>query len=70
MHTPYDYCPKCKGKRRVNRYLGLQTIISPQGKVDTLLYCYYCESCNTFIRNAPVLLNESTRSDVQAEIHY
>jgi hypothetical protein len=55
MHTPYDFCPKCQGLRRVSRYLGLQTITSPQGKADTLLYCYYCESCNTFIRSAPVL---------------
>ena len=67
MHTPYDYCPKCQGLRRINRYLGLQTISGPQGKIDLLLYCFYCESCNTFIRSAPVLETEIVRTDAPVE---
>lgn len=70
MHTPYDYCPKCQGLRRINRYLGLETVSSPQGKVDLLLYCFYCESCNTFIRSAPVLENKTAKSDAHVALQH
>lgn len=44
-----EFCPKCKGIRKMSLTLGLVPINSPQGPDVSLLYHYHCTSCNSYV---------------------
>jgi hypothetical protein len=50
MHTNYEYCPNCKGIRKMNVSIAM---IPLNGERQGLVMCLHCDSCSSYVGQIP-----------------
>jgi hypothetical protein len=50
MHTNYQYCPNCKGIRKMNVSIAM---LPAGGERQGLALCLHCDSCSSYVGQMP-----------------
>jgi hypothetical protein len=50
MHTNYQYCPHCKGVRKMSVSIAMVPL---SGERQGLALCLHCDSCSSYVGQIP-----------------